>query len=135
EKLWKPLGVEFPGQWSLDYYDGQEKSFCCIYSTARDFARLGQLYLDSGTWHGRQVVSKKWVEESIAPAPLIDEDGTPNKSYGYQWWMMDYKKHHIFYARGLNGQYIVVIPDMRLVMVRLGHKRGGPLPSPGHHLE
>jgi CubicO group peptidase (beta-lactamase class C family) len=132
EKLWKPLGAEFPAQWSLDYIGGQEKAFCCIYSTARDFARLGQLYLDSGMWHGKQILSKQWVTESTAPAPLLDEDGKPNDCYGYQWWITSYQNHKIFYARGLSGQYIVVIPDKRLIFVRLGHKRGEPLPD--HHL-
>jgi len=135
EKLWKPLGAEFSAKWSLDHYDGQEKSFCCFYSTARDFARLGQLFLDSGMWKGNQVLSKKWVVESTTPAPLLDEDGRPNESYGYQWWITRYDGHKIFYARGLSGQYIVVIPDQRIVMVRLGRKRGNPLPGPGHHLE
>jgi CubicO group peptidase (beta-lactamase class C family) len=133
EKLWKPLGAEFTGQWSLDQYNGQEKAYCCFYSTARDFARIGQLFLDSGRWHGKQLLSEKWVTESVTPAPLIDEDGSPNEVYGYQWWLTRYKQHKVFYARGLDGQYIVVIPDRRLVMVRLGHNRGGPLP--GHLLE
>ena len=132
EKLWKPLGAEFPARWSLDHYDGQEKAFCCFYSTARDFARLGQLFLDSGKWKGRQIVSKQWVAESTTPAPLLDDDGKPNDCYGYQWWITQYDGHRIFYARGLSGQYIVVIPDKRIVMVRLGHKRGEP--KPGHHL-
>jgi CubicO group peptidase (beta-lactamase class C family) len=135
EKLWKPLGAEFSARWSLDHYDGQEKSFCCFYSTARDFARLGQLFLDSGNWKGHQIVSKKWVVESTRPAPLLDEDGKPNESYGYQWWLTQYGGHRIFYARGLSGQYIVVIPDQRIVMVRLGHKRGNPKPGRGYHLE
>ena len=129
------MGAEFSAQWSLDHNDGQEKSFCCFYSTARDFARFGQLFLDSGNWKGRQIVSKKWVVDATNPAPLLDEDGTPNQSYGYQWWLTRYKSHKIFYARGLSGQYIVVIPDLRIVMVRLGHKRGNPKPGPGHHLE
>jgi CubicO group peptidase (beta-lactamase class C family) len=132
EKLWKPLGAEFTAQWSLDHYDGLEKAYCCIYASARDFARLGQLYLDSGAWHGRQVVSKAWVAASTTPAPILDDDGTPNEVYGFQWWMTEYQGHRIFYARGLNGQYILVVPDLRVVMVRLGFDRDGAKPK--HHL-
>ncbi len=132
EKIWKPLGAEFPAQWSLDHNDGEEKAYCCFYSNARDFARFGKLYLDSGMWTapghysgGRQIVSKNYVRESLTPAAL-DYEGSEVNCYGYQWWMTEEKGHRIFYARGLRGQYIVVIPDERIIFVRLGKEREAP---------
>jgi len=124
-KLWIPLGAEQPAQWSLDKEDGHEKAYCCIYSNARDFARLGKLMLDSGTWNGRQVVSKDFVREALAPNNLLYDDDTTSHvtTYGYQWWLMDYKNHPIFYMRGLLGQYVFVIPDERMIVVRLGKQR------------
>jgi CubicO group peptidase (beta-lactamase class C family) len=125
EKLWKPMGAVHAAEWSLDHKDGIEKSFCCFYSNARDFARFGKLYLDSGMWNGKQLVSKQYVRESLTPAQL-DFTGNELNCYGYQWWITEERGHHIFYCRGLNGQYIVVIPDQKIIFVRLGNKREPP---------
>ena len=123
EKLWKPMGAKKPAYWSLDHQEGVEKAYCCFNSNARDFACIGQLYLDSGNWKGQQLVSKKYVYQSIQPANLLLEDGKKNEKYGYSWWLVNYKNHAIFYARGIKGQYIFVIPDRKMVVVRLGRKR------------
>ncbi|CAN5448425.1 serine hydrolase [soil metagenome] len=123
EKLWKPLQAVHGAEWSLDKADGHEKSYCCFYTNARDFARIGSLYLHDGNWKGNQLVDTNWVRESVTPAPLTDGPG-PNEVYGYHWWIGSYSGKNIFYCRGILGQYIVVIPDENIVFVRLGHKRG-----------
>ncbi|HET6991165.1 MAG TPA: serine hydrolase, partial [Bacteroidia bacterium] len=64
EKLWIPIGCEHPAFWCLDHKDGDEKAFCCINSNARDFARIGKLYLDSGRWNGKQIVPLDYAFES-----------------------------------------------------------------------
>jgi hypothetical protein len=54
----------------------------------------------------------------------LDENGKKNNKYGYAWWLLpDYKGHNIFYARGILGQYIICIPDKKMIVVRLGKKR------------
>jgi len=123
-KLWIPLGAE-PAQWSLDHKDGHEKAFCCIYSNARDFARIGKLMLDSGSWNGNQLVSKEFVRQALTPNDLLYDDDPASHvtTYGYQWWLMKYNDDPIFYMRGLLGQYVFVIPDKRLIVVRLGKQR------------
>lgn len=133
EKLWKPIAAEYDAYWSLDRKDGDEKVYCCFNSNARDFARIGKLFLDSGRWNGKQVVSENYVRESIAPFPVIDKElNSPNKRYGYSWWLLpDYKGHNIFYARGVLGQYIIMIPDLKMIIVRLGKKRENT-PVNGH---
>jgi CubicO group peptidase (beta-lactamase class C family) len=123
DKLWKPLNAMHAAEWSLDKKDGTEKAYCCFYSNARDFARIGSLYLHHGNWHGNQIIDSSYVAESVNPAPL-DDNGKPNKVYGYHWWIGDYSGKHIFYCRGILGQYIVAIPDENIIFVRLGHKRG-----------
>jgi len=122
EKLWKPMGATHAAEWSLDHKDGLEKAYCCFYTNARDFARFGKLYLDSGAWNGKQLISRDYVRQSLTPASL-DFTGNEINCYGYQWWITEEKGHHIFYCRGLGGQYIVVIPDKKIIFVRLGHKR------------
>ncbi|MBI4945266.1 MAG: serine hydrolase [Bacteroidetes bacterium] len=125
EKLWKPIEAEHDAYWSLDHKDGDEKAYCCFNSNVRDFARIGKLYLDSGRWNGKQVVPEKYVLESIQPAPTLDKDEqSKNNRYGYSWWLVpNYKGHNIFYARGILGQYIIMIPDLKMIVVRLGKKR------------
>ena len=124
EKIWKQIGTKNKAYWSLDHEDGMEKAYCCFNANARDFARLGKLYLDSGKCDGKQLISVDYVLNSIKPADLLDEDGNKNNKYGYAWWLIpNYKGHNIFYARGILGQYIVCIPDKKMIVVRLGKKR------------
>ncbi len=122
EKLWKPLGAEHDAQWSLDHENGDEKAYCCIYSNARDFARIGKLVLHKGVWNGKRIVSQGFMDEMLTPAPLLNE-GENNLTYGYQWWIREQNGHKVYYARGILGQYIFVIPDQNTVIVRLGHER------------
>lgn len=125
EKLWKPLGARNSAEWSLDKKEGEEKAYCCFYSNARDFAKIGQLFLKKGNWYGQQMVSEQYVLESITPAALSQDDGTPNDYYGYAWWIIpNYKNQKIYYARGILGQYIIVVPDKEMIIVRLGKNRG-----------
>lgn len=133
EKLWKPLGAAHPAYWSLDHKDGTEKAYCCFNSNARDFARVGELFLDSGKWNGTQLISTEYVLNSIKLADLVDDSGKKNDKYGYAWWLMpNYKGHDIFYARGILGQYIICIPDKKMVVVRLGKKREKSLTPHSH---
>lgn len=118
EKLWSKIGAENPAHWSLDKEGGDEKAYCCFYSNARDFARIGKLYLQNGMWDSTQVVSNSWVQKSITPHGL-PENGVKTNQYGYQWWIYE----DVFYCRGILGQYIIVDPTNNMIIVRLGHKR------------
>ncbi len=122
EKLWKPLGAERPALWSTDRKNGNEKAYCCFNTNARDFARIGQLMLDSGRWKGNAIIDSAYYVQSISPCNIPDEDGDPCNYYGYQWWLAE-NYPGVFYARGILGQYIIVIPSKKVVIVRLGHNR------------
>jgi CubicO group peptidase (beta-lactamase class C family) len=126
EKLWKPLGAIEDAEWSIDKPKGIEKAYCCFFSNARDFARLGKLYLHHGIWNGDTIVPPSYVKASITPNGLIDSsDKQKVDFYGYQWWLLpNYKGQNIFYARGILGQYIIVIPEKDIIIVRLGKERG-----------
>jgi CubicO group peptidase (beta-lactamase class C family) len=124
EKLWIPMGASKEALWSLDKENGDEKAYCCFNSTARDFARIGQLVLNKGNWNGQQLISEKYIIESTTPAKnLTDIDNKPIDSYGFHWWLMKYKEKDVIYARGILGQYIIIIPSENTVIVRLGHRR------------
>lgn len=126
EKLWKPLGAERNAEWSIDHQGGIEKAYCCFFSNARDMARLGTLYLNDGIWKGDTILDPAFVKASVTPHGLPTADKKEKSDfYGYQWWLLpEYKGQNIFYARGILGQYIVVIPEKEIVIVRLGKKRG-----------
>jgi CubicO group peptidase (beta-lactamase class C family) len=122
ERLWKPLGAEHAALWSTDKDGGNEKAYCCFNTNARDFARFGQLMLDSGRWKGQEIISPEYYLQSIKACMIPDETGSPCNYYGYQWWIYP-GQENIFYARGILGQYVIVIPSKKLVLVRLGKKR------------
>jgi CubicO group peptidase (beta-lactamase class C family) len=124
EKLWKPMGAEHAALWSTDKTGGNEKAYCCFNSNARDFARLGQLMLDSGRWKGNEIISPDYYSHSIKPCMIPDTYGKPCNFYGYQWWIVP-TQQDIFYARGILGQYVICIPSKKMVIVRLGKKRSG----------
>lgn len=124
EKIWKPMGAEHPAYWSTDA-KGMEKVSCCWYTNAKDYARIARLMMHTGNWNGNQLMDSLYAVQSITPAELMDQNGKETRNYGYQWWLMKHKGHDIFYARGIRGQYIFAIPDLDLIVVRLGHKRDG----------
>ena len=122
EKLWQPLGAEHNALWSIDKQGGHEKAYCCFNSNARDFARIGQLMLDSGKINGVPVIDSAYFHKSITPCLIPDEHNKPCDYYGYQWWIIP-DQQNIFYARGILGQYIICIPSLNMVIVRLGEER------------
>ena len=80
EWIWKPLGMEYNAEWQKDSKkNNQTKAFCCINAAAKDYAKFGRLYLDKGTWKGKQVLSHKWVEKATKP-------NFDNGCYQYQWY-------------------------------------------------
>lgn len=119
EKLWSPLGMEFDASWSIDSKkSGLEKTFCCLNARARDFAKIGSLYLHNGNWKGKQIVSEKWVRESTK----YDSSEGSAWYYQYQWWLPSANGDYM--AHGILGQYIYVNPEKKIVIVRLGEDEG-----------
>jgi CubicO group peptidase (beta-lactamase class C family) len=131
-KLWQVMGAEHPALWSTDKEGGHEKAYCCFNSNARDFARIGQLMLDSGRWKGTEIITPAYYSQSVKPCMIPDESGKPCDYYGLQWWLVPYEPG-VFYARGILGQYIIVLPAQHLVITRLGkhrsNKRTGTVPE------
>jgi Beta-lactamase len=129
EKLWKPLGMEAPASWSLDSEaSGFEKMESGINARAIDFAKFGRLYLNNGSnWNREQIISEKWVRTSTSANSTTD----PSIKYQYGWWIypseeegvVDDNNHH-FSARGNLGQFIYIVPEKDLIMVRHGYDFG-----------
>ncbi len=128
ESFWQPMGAEQPALWQVDDAEHKlAKSYCCIASNARDFARFGKLYRDFGNWNGTQLIDSTFVATSIQPR---FEEST---EYGYGFWLSDHLGKDIFVMRGILGQYVITIPEDDLIIVRLGHKRGDRMGMPFSH--
>ncbi|SEM28851.1 CubicO group peptidase, beta-lactamase class C family [Chryseobacterium taichungense] len=112
EKIWKPLGMESPAKWSIDK-KGVEKAFCCIHATPRDFAKLGQLIMQNGEWKGKQLISRDYCERMLAPTKI-------NDAFCFTIWADDESqlKYRFFY--GFLGQFIIMIPEKKMVIVKTG---------------
>jgi CubicO group peptidase (beta-lactamase class C family) len=96
------------------------------FATARDWARFGELHRRGGEWYGRRVLPEGWVAYETTPAP-----SAPPRCYGAHWWLNAAADApgcrpwrgvpaDAYAARGHSGQYVVVVPSARLVVVRLG---------------
>jgi len=116
ENFWQPMGAENDALWQTDKKGGIVKAFCCVASNARDFARFGKLYKQHGKWNGKQLLDSTFVAKSITPR------FKESPEYGYAWWLSNYKGKKIFYMRGHLGQYVIVIPEDELILVRLGNR-------------
>ncbi|KQM37681.1 serine hydrolase domain-containing protein [Chryseobacterium sp. Leaf201] len=112
EKLWKPLGMEFPAKWSTDE-KGIEKAFCCIHATPRDFAKIGQLLLQNGNWNGKQLISKRYCEKLLTPTEV-------NDAFCFTVWADDESKVKCRFFYGFLGQFIIMIPEKNMVIVKTG---------------
>jgi len=113
EKFWIPLGMEQNADWSVDE-SGMEKTYCCIHSNSRDFAKLGQLFLDDGKVGDQQILNLDFIEQMRTPTEKSDE------IYGMGFWINNDNPIKHYYFLGLQGQYIIMIPEHKMVIVRTG---------------
>jgi CubicO group peptidase (beta-lactamase class C family) len=131
-RLWQRLGADDAALW-MDREGGLPRGFCCLFATARDWLRVGRLFLDGGRVGDDQLVPTEWIADTVMPAPK-------NPNFGYQVWLgsppsterryNDYtvKAFHsepfaakdIIYIDGFGGQRVYVVPSLQLVIVRTG---------------
>jgi hypothetical protein len=104
EKLIGPMGLE-----AAPFYvtDGYDEPFVLggLNLTTRDYARMGQLYLQQGQRDGTQIIPADWVDASTSRQANTAPGAI---GYGYQWWVPDGAVEGEFLARGIYGQYIYV---------------------------
>ncbi|MEO6134465.1 MAG: serine hydrolase, partial [Ginsengibacter sp.] len=83
EKLWKPAGMEYSATWTIDSKaHHQEIAFAGVNATARDFARLGQLYLKKGAINNHRILSETWVRSTVDVDTMRKYDGYKNQFWG-----------------------------------------------------
>jgi CubicO group peptidase (beta-lactamase class C family) len=113
EALGEPLGFHLAA-WPRDpqgiYFGGNDMEL-----TPRQMVAFGELYLRRGWANGRQVVPNGWVEASLQPrAESTRERG---RYYGYGWWIREMAGFETPYAWGYGGQFIILVPQLDLVVV------------------
>ena len=114
------MGAEHSALWQVDSKkNGIEKAYCCVASNARDFAKFGKLYLQHGKWNSTSLLDSAYIQKSVTNT----FDDSPQ--YGYGWWIGEFKEKKYFYMDGHLGQYVIVIPEDNLIIVRLGHSIDG----------
>lgn len=119
EKFWIPLGMEQNAKWSTDDY-GMEKTYCCIHSNARDFAKLGQLFLNDGKAGDQQILNADFIEQMRTPTEKSEN------IYGMGLWINHDNPIKHYYFLGLQGQYIIMVPEHNIVIVKTGSYSNNP---------
>jgi len=118
ERLFEPIGIDDPdlrfdeaGTWIGSSY---------LYLPARHFARFGELYLHDGVWDGRRILPEGWAAEA---GTMTSQDTDDPMAYGSHWWVLG-DDHGSYVARGYEGQAIIVVPALDLVICRFGKTVG-----------
>ncbi len=130
ERVLHPLGMNhtfLETDWNGDFIMSSQ-----VWTTSRDLARLGLLYLGDGVWEGERIISEGWAEFVATPAasqpPLQRADGSQIGGYGAQFWLFG-ERHGLpagtYAALGNRGQHLVVIPSRNMLIIRRGFDDNG----------
>ena len=114
EKVFPQIGAEHDGSWSADHKGGIEKSFCCMNLTARDYAKLGMLFVNGGKGPNGQVIDPTWFKRLTVPS--VRNFGDNKWGYGAFVW---HPTDRTSFFTGLNGQYVLANPATKTVIVKL----------------
>ena len=123
ERLYRPLGIT--SMVIEPDASGAPVGSSFSYATARDWARIGQFWLQDGQWSGQRLLPENWMRWSTSPAPSAKKG-----QYGAQFWLnaglggeqraFPDLPASMYYAHGFNSQIVAVFPDQDAVVVRLG---------------
>lgn len=120
--LWKigAYHTTLETDWNGDFIASSQ-----VWTTARDLARIGLLYLNNGKWGDERLLPDDWLDFVTTPAPAQPDGG--DFGYGAQFWLFNHDgvPSDAFAAMGHRGQYLVIIPSRDLIIVRRGYDNSG----------
>ncbi len=130
ERVLHPLGMShtfLETDWNGDFIMSSQ-----VWTTARDLARLGLVYLNDGVWEGKRIIPEGWAAYVASPAmdqpPLQRRDGSLIGGYGAQFWLFG-ARHGLpagtYAALGNRGQHLVIIPSRNMLIIRRGFDDNG----------
>lgn len=128
--LFEPLGI-------TDVTFGQDQSGTfgggsAVYIKPRDLARIGHLYLHRGEWNGKRIFAESWVDYTNSAPELFDPNGPDGQDSFHSrrsWWALNPEISlaknipEALIANGHWGQFLIVIPSMDTVIVRMGNNQ------------
>ena len=116
--LWDPMGAKNDALWMIDSKEkNMTKAYCCLSSNAKDFAKVGLVYKNFGKINKQKIIDSSFVSMSIKPR------FNSNPIYGYGLWVGKQNNIDFFSLRGHQGQYVIVIPEEDVIIVRLGKRK------------
>ena len=135
QELFEPLGMR---RVTLEFdAAGTPEGSSQMLMPARDWARFGQLYLNDGIAGGKRILPEGWVKYSASPTPNawvgMGAGFWTNlgDSFGARYRIEHGWPRDAFFAKGTLGQYVIIIPSERLVIVRLGRSPNWPPEADG----
>jgi len=119
EKLFGPLGInDYFWQRPRAWTQGRSPSAASgLRLRARDLAKIGSLVLADGVWNGRQIVPKRWIEQS--KRRFVQRTWGPNFGYGYMWYPSSHMGANAYGAIGNGQQRLFIVPEQKLVVTML----------------
>jgi CubicO group peptidase (beta-lactamase class C family) len=127
ENLFTPLGITH-FKWNFKPEKINAEDYCQLYLTPREMAKFGLLYLQNGSWNGRQIVDRAWVKQSLEKHSVVQ-----GVDYGYLWWIKylnaDGVKYYGKGAQGNGGQRIYIWQEQNMVTVLTGGNYNTQSPS------
>lgn len=141
ENIWKPLGMEYPACLTIDNVEnGFIKLESGLSCTPIDLAKFGRLYLNYGTWNGKQIIDKKWILDSTEINSLNQPKDyfkyynkhpwgkwflTGKGYYNRFWWGYKINEtEYDYFAMGVLGQILYISPRKNTIVIRLGKEWG-----------
>ena len=116
--LWNPMGAKNDALWMIDSEEkNMTKAYCCLSSNAKDFAKVGLVYKNFGKINEQKLIDSSFISMSIKPR------FNSNPIYGYGLWIGKQNNIDFFSLRGHQGQYVIVIPEEDVIIVRLGKRK------------
>ncbi len=138
KEIAKPLGLEdYQSDHVFRWLEPRSSKYPAVTYriSARDLARVGQLYLNKGKWAGQQIVSEEWIRESTRAHTVFEEDSYRGEGNGYGrlWWVWPanresgskFQSYHRIAARGAGGQVMILFPEIDLLVVHLADTDSG----------
>ena len=128
ERIFDKIGLDDVTLWQDSA--GNPLTYCCVDTTARQYARFGLLFARDGNWNGEQIIPKQFVDETFSKVwdSLNSDTIAQDRGYSLHWWISRHDDQAvIFNASGKFGQYIFIDRTNDIVFTRITkyHSTGG----------
>ena len=112
--------VVYNSTWPISNKSNSDYPVYWIYMSARDFAKIGVLIVQNGTWKNRQVISESWIDRSLSDFTEFSDEvakmNYPFDAFAYSWWID--KDNNTVWADGYGGQFLCIDRENKLVVLQ-----------------